>query len=777
MRVQWAWCVVVCFVAASALRVAAQPTDWATRADRLAAKVSALPAATPEQARTKAVLSVAIEQARSLGGVGHVAVAGEWLGDVESSLGRSLGRQVLEQPFLLPFSREPEVIAAFEQGVTETLATADAPLPPPTAEKSSFADVNASRNNGDHVYAFFLAGTHPQSRFKDDAELFTRALRRIAAYIDSQSIATGDKNLDEFFTMDRNYFAIYCFGQVYPDALLPSQKKRLAEGIRLRARPIEERFAKGELVNWCNADMSYASALIHGGMLSSQGRLVDIGKAVLRTHVSEQFADGGFQYIRGQNECVGYHHVMPRVMHRVWLTTRDETSLKGILQSRHYTPLSVEPPIVGSFYMSPAWKTLWNTSYATSPEAAFHTRDPMLKTYQLVRRAYAPATRKKGEIPAHEVMLDLGEVKATPLPDGYTVYDANLQGPRGRHGRFSFAATGRAVHDPVGLWTLVGAIAVDEFDPKRPLPLNASVGPVTAGPTMDTSGRWQSNATVLDEIRATTLLGREFAAITGSYQLSGQNVGPRKVPTSWTGSQQWVLLPDRIVGMVSVSAGDEPAASVFGRVRLHAGAMGVRYPKQLQTIDAENYRYGDLAVRVHGHNFGRLDTEANTPLAREGRNFGTDLRFTDPQSLAAASAGTRKYTGTLYYLVEIRHASAASPATVQRIDSDGLLGVRVTHGGRTYLSVMNATPAAITVVPKQLLDGPSVVIREFKPGDANAPASLDTTALAPGKGLLIVSGTPADVGSPWPSFAEMLEAYGAGNSGLKAYDLPGLVYR
>ncbi len=765
------------------------PGGLRDRIDTLTRAVADLPADSPDALRKRAFLAVVLERAAILGAAGQADRAQGLVDDVAGALGRDIGRQVSEQGFFLPLTREADVLAVYHKGLAEALAMPEPAFAAPSAEKSSFADVNASRLNGDRIFDYLVATSHPQSQRLDDIEAFTRAARRVCVYIESQVIAAKDTHVGDFFAMDRNLFAIYCFSRVYPDLLLPSQRAMLADGVRLRSKPQEERFAKGELVNWCNSDISYAGALIHGGLLSGEQGLVRIGEAVIERHVSEQFGDGGFQYVRGQNESEGYHAVMPAVLHRVWLTTRNPTALRGIMQSRNYTPLSIEPPIVGVFYLAPAWKWTWNTWYSTSPEAAWHTRSPLLKTYQLVRRAYLPSTRRKGEVITSLALLDLSEVEAHPLPDRYMVFDANTQGPRGRHGQFGFAATGRPVTHPVGLQTFVGAHAVDAFDPSRPLPLNSAVAGVFAGPTLKNTGRFDATATLADEPVTTVMMGRDVAALTARYRLSGQNVGPRKLPSSWAGHQQWVFLPDRIVGIVTVIPGAEQAFDVTGRIKLLHGGTGVQYPKQIRQIDGRRYAYGDIEVRVIDHSFGRVDVEANTPTLREGRNTATDVRLVDQPSVDESTRQARRYDRPLYFVVEARYApakasaegesQAADPAAgIERIAEGTLSGVRVQIGDKTWASLMNTGTEAVTFRPGEFTrTARPWVFNAFRWQQDNPAGQPDSVVLAPGMGVLLIDGPGPAPLMPWPSFDAMIENFLRGDPTLPAYPLPGLEYR
>ncbi len=766
----------ISLLAAAAIISTAQAEQPASveEINHLNATIAALPGGDPDQDRKKFVLQIALEQASSHLAVGNTERASELCADVNSSLSKPIGREVNEHIFFLPFTKESDVLTSFNLGVAALLARNETPLPVPVQGKSSFLDINELRANGDQIFKNLVASSHPESKHRGNLELLGRAVRRTLNYIDSLD-TSKDPNMGEFFAMDRNLFAIYCLAKVYPEILLPSQRKHLEQGLRTHFSKLADAFQKQQLFNWCNADVSYASGLIHGGMLIGDNSYVKIGKAVIDHHIATQFPDGGFPYITGQNESEGYHSVMPGVFNRIWLTTRDATALKGIVQGRNYTPLSIEPAIVGTYWTAPAWKWTWNSSYATSLEEAFHTRSPWLKTYQLVRRSYDRG-RKPSDFNPYEVMMNLEDVQSAPLPNGYTVFDANIQGPRARSGNFSYAVVGREVKEPVGLQTFAGCMTVDNFDPKRPLPLNAAASGIFAGPKIKASNDFTATAQLADSPTNTVMMGHDCAALSAGYSLSGQVAGPRKTPTSWTGNQQWVLLPDRIIGMVTVIPGKEPACEVTGRVKLVHGGTGTIYPKEIKTLSQSDYAYGTLRVKIHSHNYGTIDVERNTSTLREGRNTATDIRLTDPLSKDHGNASLRGYSTPLYFIVEIFPESATANATVEKIESGNVRGIKVTVNGRQLVSLMNCGKNTSEIRPASYSTPgvPFHIITGFQYQGANVPSTTANFPLEPGKGVLIVSGGKHDATPPWPSFTAMMEAFSKGNTDISSFPLPGL---
>lgn len=738
--------------------------------------VAALPAHNPKQQQRQRAMQIHLDQATAFAAAGNALRAAEILTDVQQALTQDIAVTKDQQPFFLPFTRDRYITSEFSRGVTTVLEQNFIAPPVPTDAQSPFKDVNTTRNNGDWIFKYLVAAAHPQSPFRDNPELFARSLQLVLAYTESLAIpATGDQ-VAEFFTLDRNLFAIYCFTQVYPQALLPSQRRTLEIGLKSRFGPIMSDFEKGKFFTWCNSSLAYASGLIHGGKMIGNEQYETAGRSIVKYHVGTQFPDGGFPYVKGQNESEGYHGMICAILNRIWLTTGDTLALNGIKQTANYTPLSIEPPIVGAFWTAPAWKWTWNTWYSTSLESAYHTRSPWLKTYQLVRRAYESAGKPAADFSPYAVMLDLSDIKAKPLPNGYTVFDANIQGPRARYGNFSFAVVGRHVDEPLGLQTFAGCMTIDDFSPKRPLPLNAACSGVFAGPKLKSGDDFRGVATLADRSTNSVMVGRHFASLTAAHSLSGQDFGPRSIPSSWMGNQQWILLPDRIIGMVTVLPGKEPACEVTGRIKLLHGGTGVMYPKEIQQISDTLFSYGTLKVRVVEHNYGTVDIEKNTRTLREGRNTATDVRLRDAQSVENGASELRTYTTPLYFIVEIAPTATTSGAAIERSSSGTLQQLRVRLGDRQFVSLLNVGKTPRTVNPEQLgfSEKTCKSVRDFEYGKENKPSAFGPVQLMQGKGLLIITGDDSAELPPWPSFTAMMRAFDEGDSDMTPFPMPGL---
>lgn len=762
-------CILATFILADQAFVAENIDALSAKAKELESKIVGLPVRSPDEQRKRAVLEIAMIYLNSCIEGNNADRAKALVSDIEAGFAMDLGKMDNSQQFFLPLG-SPERnkdLADFYKAVEANLADKDKAVPVVKDGKGLFAklDVNNTRRNGDEIFNYFLATAHKDSRYVNNIELFKRALNRVLLFIE------GDKknvNFSEFFTQDRNYFAIYAFRKVFPNALLPSQSAMCMKVADDMQKKNLQDYKDGKLRDWINENLAIASGLVHAGLILGNKEYVDAGLDILALHTSEQFSDGGLQYFRGQNESIGYHGINVEVANRIYLSTGNQTALNLIKKSENHTLLGVEPVIVGSFSSAPSWKWTWNTGYSTPRPVVFYTKNPYLKAYQDTIRAYAQASGKIPVLDAMSAMLDISDIQTKPLPDNYFVYDSNIMGARSRYGNFSTLMIGRNAETPAGLLTYVSAMAVDSFDPKRPKPLNAAMKGVFAGPRLKINDekpgeRWNGTANLGVENRNTCIIGHDFSALVTKHRLTGTDFGPSRWDSSWSGDQQWLALPDRIIGMVTVYPGTENAFDVRGIVKLGHGGTGVMYPKKIEKIDDSSYSYGDLTVRVRGQNYGKISVQEKTGLLRDGRANATDIVFTDDISEKDGSQVSRKYEKPYYFIVECDYKGAKGDAKVEKIDKSDLKGFKVVLNGETFVVLQNTGKTAIDLKTADYAGGQAYVHNGFVPNQENMPVKVETATIAPEKGILISNVKNANK-APFKSFNDMMILYGKGQS-------------
>ncbi|MEI8049794.1 MAG: T9SS type A sorting domain-containing protein, partial [Bacteroidota bacterium] len=247
------------------------------------------------------------------------------------------------------------------------------------------------------------------------------------------------------------------------------------------------------------------------------------------------------------------------------------------------------------------------------------------------------------------VFLYRSGLSAAPLPDNYMLYDKNCMGPRGRYANWGVIATLRDPSVPTpelsetrylnmdGVSTIVGAFTLNSTASSSTFPLNAALQG-TAPEVKYASGEetdWQRGA------KWAFLTGKDRKdAITRTKNIYGLSTkyGVSKLrfaELGWNAQQQWVVTPDRVIGMCEI---ENPAASsMYGlaqRIQLVSGrrnASGTR--KILNMVDANTFEYGDLRVKILAKNYaGMVDTIYHGVMNDSLDNFSVMINLHDLNS-------------------------------------------------------------------------------------------------------------------------------------------------
>ena len=124
----------------------------------------------------------------------------------------------------------------------------------------------------------------------------------------------------------------------------------------------------------------------------------------------------------------------------------------------------------------------------------------------------------------------------------------------------------------------------------------------------------------------------------------------RFVETPWKAQQQWVVTPDRVIGMCEIEATTNTTAyGLAQRIQLVAGRRNASGAyKFLNTKPNNEFEYGDLRVKVHSKNFaGMVDTIYHGVMNDSLDNRSLMIELHDAASGNDQSvdyiAGTRRY--------------------------------------------------------------------------------------------------------------------------------------
>jgi hypothetical protein len=226
------------------------------------------------------------------------------------------------------------------------------------------------------------------------------------------------------------------------------------------------------------------------------------------------------------------------------------------------------------------------------------------------------------------------------------------------------------------------------------MPLDAALQVVTAEVRLSRTGdHWTAARCISAQERLSTTLGPDFGSLAVRYTVSQPHWRLKQDDLlPWEGTQEWFLSRDRLVGLVTLEAtADQSRAGVYGRIRL-----GLK--RQIERL-GDAWRYGRLNVRIHGHNYARIDARPSETSMQDPADLrSTEITLIDPRSAAAGEQGdvAFKKGDRFWFLVEVyRDDPTVAPAErVERIDGP-LCGFRFRERGREIAVLHNPTDRAV----------------------------------------------------------------------------------
>jgi hypothetical protein len=557
----------------------------------------------------------------------------------------------------------------------------------------------------------------PVSERRYNPELFKRLLLLAYATSDDYLLNGGsipDNNgLDDWFAAPGASYSWRildeCLAGFIPGLLLERLRQAADKmGKVFYDRSINEMRAQAPYVIYCNRDISFAEVMMHTGMHRSNNLWIERAQLVTDLVIgpSVLYADGAYAYIGNQNEVANYHGSTTGSLAKQYAVTGNSAIMRALTKVVNYELLSIEQGFVPEFYTAPTWKTQWNTLDGASPSFLVYVgQSPHWQTFANVRSRVIDV--------ADDVLSSAFYVVPTmgkPLADNYLVYDRNIQGPRYRRNHFSYAITTRKVSQPsnVGALTLVGAMTT-QADPSAGT--NGSSRRHLSDALMSvhakvhthagTATEWDTWSYLIGNTNPQTTMSRTIGAISTPCTLYRQTSGPTGQVSNWQSFQQWLALPDRLIGLVEVYPKDGKAQNAYkidGRIKLGYGRSGTLYKKTPQTMkEGKEYLYGNLHVLIHAHNFTTVDT-AMAGVLRDSPQDATEIRLrylkpgTDGTGNVSHAGDTRKF-----FLVEIREKTVATPITVSKYDAAGVKGIVVVDGDNRYVVFRNLNANEVQV--------------------------------------------------------------------------------
>ena len=359
-----------------------------------------------------------------------------------------------------------------------------------------------------------------------------------------------------------------------------------------------------------------------------------------------------------------------------------------------YYPYAVEPGGVPEHYTDPFWKHYWCTASPLGPEiVAGVTGDGRNKQ---MANAALRHTKPNDYYAIYTASL-FRNIAARPQPDNFIVYDRNIEGPRGRFGHFSWAGTTRNYGEGCqGKDTFVGCTLTSAEDVAYPL--DAALQVATNQYRLQPDGqRWRTCRFLSQAEQNAVTIGADFAALTTRYRIQNVAWGGKSSLTEWAGQQEWLLTPNRIVGLLAIETlTEQKAYSIHGRLRL---GMKKEFEKKSDSL----LKYGGLMIRLHEHNYSDVITErSETFYIDKPEQFrSSEIVLRDAASVKANEKELLTYPkGTRQFFIAEVFPSTAEPArAVRRIATDGAqraTGIEVEADGWWRQLVHNPTDKPIT---------------------------------------------------------------------------------
>ena len=515
----------------------------------------------------------------------------------------------------------------------------------------------------------------PQSPYYGDPALIGPMFNRFD-YI-YRTHQAGDGDLANFGYSPALTEMYVLLESTFPSLIPPSRKALWEASILANSRAIrhadlytradvQTRFTVAKAFTaYPNADVKYIISLLYAARLFPHhgfAKLADAGLAFLRKRAI--YPDGGYTYINSQDECYTYHGIDVIEIARAWQLTGSPVALSMLKMGRNYYPLSIEPINVAEYYTAPCWKHYWNAVHGALPaliEAVIN------KSRQNMRVAMMN--------PLHGDLIQAAwwrpGLTPAPAPDDYFVYDRNIQGPRGRFGPFSFAGVGRhIVAGDIGTSTFVGAMAgyAPGLQPGRGMwAANAAMEDVAGEVCINAkhnacdTQHYLHYACLAVQAHTATITARSFAALASTYRLAPYD----KAPLAWRGCQEWIFLPDQMIGLVRItSLASRRALGTDATLVMISSGLNTRQAKRsFRPMGSHRWRFGSLMVHVLASDYSRVQFDRTSTFVPD-RNSAVRMRLLN--RAAAASGRLYKRGTSRYALLSVRPVWNTSPITSVR---------------------------------------------------------------------------------------------------------------
>ena len=363
-----------------------------------------------------------------------------------------------------------------------------------------------------------------------------------------------------------------------------------------------------------NMDVYYCLLMLLGHRLTGDERWQRESSRMLDALARAMFPDGGWTYIGGTNECPVYHGLVAALSARIHQLTDDERALAMIRKSVPYYPLVIYPSGRAEYHTDPWWKHTWGEQRAYAPDiVASVTGDGANRWVgDLLRQPTAARLVADLEEGTPDnifgVMLAYAawlwrDVEPRPPATEWMVEDRNIDGPRGRFGGWSWAASARYGND-----TIVGACTHRAADASTFLALMAVTAEVPHPDQPDGGDGMARTALAMtpEGTHGTTRVHADHCTFNVTYRLANLHAvwGAESFPLNWTCQQSWRLQETTVVGDITLrSEQDQPSPAPLVRVRCGRGL-------QFEPTGTGVWRYGPYRIEVRTPDFTKAGIRA-----------------------------------------------------------------------------------------------------------------------------------------------------------------------
>jgi len=750
-------------------------------------RVAELPAGSDREKQKKAILVLALQRAR-YAGEAHLETECRTLLDEASA---AIGKPIEDRPepklskTLLPELKTVEgnpYLESLYKWAEEQLADPDRPFRKATEKFSPIDNFGLARQMGGDMCRYFWLAAHPQSRYRGNAELIARLFRRLHAYADAHQIHGHNYRsaTNDFFAIGPTAQAMLMTRETYPDLLLPSDEA-VWEGLMKQVnafwmgeyRKVQE--GAYRMGRYANRDVAVGNILFSCGTYLSDQDALDAARFLMVSQAENLYPDGAFAYIGTQNECLGYHSAVTGPLTTYYHLSGEEDVLEIVKRSEWYAPLTIEPGNVSDLWTAPSWKHVWIGCGPGGESVVALTGNRYgrgILDLQIAKRGASPS-------PLAAMWYQSG-IKAAAPPDNYVIFDRNVLGPRGRFGRFSYAATLRVPNNgEPGNATIMGAMTTREDRETNVTPWEAVLTGIMPRVFVETTPEEKHHkrpdwAWLTCRDKSGVSAGRDWSALHTRYQLHTYGSSRKGPEVPWEGAQIWLCVRDRLFGLMEIAPQGEQQAfevGLLGRIR-HRG---------YKALSSDHWALGSLKLAVLEHNFASLRT-AETTTAKS-----PELQIICSTRLLNESISGRRETNrgaselktftpdTPYYaIVEVSGGKVEPAAHVRRIANGALSGLTVRLGidkvrdkvrdkvefRESYTLLLNRGDGPLVANLGELGLEETGGWIHYSRGADNAPTQLKgkETVIPAGRHCVILSGLPETQASQagWPTFETMV---------------------